>query len=113
MAFIVPMHRYKPNTCIIYLLSSTSSFTPEVGIRLEGARDTTASLVDAIGTTFTEHAVCADTLETHGAGVFARLLNHTEFWPRYQDLGFAHVDPKFLSFYARFPEDHLVSQFLQ
>ena len=47
---------------------------------------------------FHKNGVCADILEleTHGTGVFAGLLKHTEFRPRYQNLGFAHVDPNLL-----------------
>ena len=45
--------------------------------------------------------------ESHATGVFTRLMKHIETRPSYQDLGFAHVDPKSLSFHVGLPEDQL------
>ena len=52
--------------------------------------------------------ICADAIETHATGFFARLLKHMEPWPKYQDLGFAHVDPESLSFHVCLPDDQLL-----
>ena len=84
-------------------------FTPVAGIRLQRARDATASLVDPTGTTTTENGICADALETHGTVVFARLLKHIKPWPRYQHLVFCSCW-KSLSFHVSLPEDQLLLQ---
>ena len=47
-------------------------------MRLQTARDAAAFLVDPTGTTTPENGICADALETHATGVFARLLKHIE-----------------------------------
>ena len=64
--------------------------------------------VDPTGTTTTENGICVDALQTNATEVFVRLLKHIEPRPRYQDLGFAHVDPKSLSFHVGLPEDQLL-----
>ena len=69
--------------------------------------------MDPAGSTVTWDWVFADTLETHGTVVFAGLLKHVRFRPRYQDLGFVHIDLKSLSFHARLPEDQHLLWFLQ
>ena len=58
-----------------------------------------------------KNRVDADAIETHVTGVFAGLLKHIESWPRYLDLGFAHVDPKSIFFHVSLPEDQLLLQF--
>ena len=40
------------------------------------ARDATPFLVDPTGTTTTENGICANALETHAPGVFAKFLEH-------------------------------------
>ena len=76
---------------------SSTPFTPLAEIMLQGARDTTAFLVDPAVTTTTENGVCADDRVTHATGIFARLLKHIQPWPRHQHFGFAYADPKSLS----------------
>ena len=80
-----------PTVTSVIGLPSTSGqprtpFSPKGGIGLQSTRDTTASVVDPAGATFTENGICA---ERH---VFVGLLKHFESRPKYQHLNFAHVD---------------------
>ena len=61
---------------------SSTSFTPESGIGFQSARDTTASLVEPTGTTFTDDWICADAREKHGKGIFCR--NFEDYWVKTQ-----------------------------
>ena len=88
-------------------------FTTVAGIILWTARETTAFAVALTGKPTTENGVCADAIETHTTRVFAKLQEHIESRPKYQDLGFAHVDPKSLSFHVSLPEDQFLLQFIQ
>ena len=45
--------------------------------------------------------------------VFAGFLKHIKSWSRYQDLGFADVDTKSLSFHVSLLGDQLILEFLQ
>ena len=101
-----------PLSLVCHLLFWTVRYTWGLD-RLQMTRDASAFLVDSTGTTTTENRIYTDAIETHDTRVIVGLLNHIESRPRYQRLGFVHVDPKFLSFHVSPPEDQLLLQFLQ